>query len=55
MPEKNFSFYYNIKTKTGKMKLNNKYIPLNTLSSFPFFSSSSNEGYGINLLWEAKK
>ena len=66
MQKKDFSFKYNINTKTGKMHFDNKYINLDTnkkeigVSAFSpcsgsFFSSSSGiGGYGLNLIREKK-
>ncbi len=66
MQKKGFSFKYNIKTKTGKMHFDDKYINLDTNKkemNFPVFSpcsesyfSSSSEigGYGLNLIREKK-
>lgn len=59
MSKKDFSFYYNINTKTGEMIVDKKYIPLSAKStainktkpesSFKT-SSSGGIGYGINLI-----
>lgn len=55
MPKKNFFYSYNIKTKSGKMKVSDKYITI-SLKKKDFtpspISSSGGLGYGINLLWE---
>lgn len=55
MSSKDFSFSYNIKTKSGKMKISDKYINIFAKKKIPSGCSSGGLGYGINLLWEDKK
>lgn len=55
MSKKDFSFHYNLKTKTGTMQIGKKYISLknsqkNSSKTKP--SSSGGYGYGLNLIWE---
>ena len=55
MTKKDFSFHYDIKTKTGTMTVNEKYIDLNSKISIPDTKqsptgSSGGVGYGINLI-----
>lgn len=52
MPKKDFSFHYDLKTKTGKMKLGNKYIDLNFTSKKCSLkkTSSGGIGYGLHLI-----
>lgn len=59
MPKKDFSFHYDIKTKTGTMTINEKYINLSAETDTSDIkkqeklfctSSSGGFGYGINLI-----